>query len=116
MDQLPFPRLRICPLIILPPFFFRLFDSLACLLIDDLEGIEGKHGEEFAYHHSMTRQMQADDKATDLEAWLDHSVWELGYPKRLVDIVRKRLYGIPLNHNDQMYLNRFRQKEQKPMS
>ena len=57
----------------------------------------------------------ADDKAIDIETWLDRSVWELGYPKRLVDIVRKRLYGIPLNHTDQMYLNRFRQKEQKSL-
>ena len=55
----------------------------------------------------------ADDKAIDLEAWLDRSVWELGFPKRLVEIVRKRLYGIPLDNQDKYYLWRFRQKEQK---
>jgi hypothetical protein len=55
----------------------------------------------------------ADDKAIDLEAWLDRSVWELGFPKRLVEIVRKRLYGIPLDNQDKCYLWRFRQKEQK---
>ena len=55
----------------------------------------------------------ADDKAIDLEAWLDRSVWELGFPKRLVEIVRKRLYGIPLDNQDKCYLWRFRQKEHK---
>ena len=55
----------------------------------------------------------AYDEATDLEAWLDRSVWELGFPKRLVEVVRKRLYGIPLNAKDKMYLQRFRQREQK---
>jgi len=55
----------------------------------------------------------ADDKAIDLEAWLDRTTWELGFPKRLVEIVRKRLYGIPLDNQDKCYLWRFRQKEQK---
>ena len=53
----------------------------------------------------------AYDEATDLEAWLDHSVWELGYPKRLVEVIRKRLYGIPLNKKDQKYWERTIQKE-----
>ena len=53
------------------------------------------------------------DDSIDLEAWLDEATWRLGCPQRLVEVVRKRLYGIPLNHNDQMYLNRFRHKEQK---
>jgi len=57
----------------------------------------------------------ADDKAIDLEAWLDRSVWELGYPKRLVQVVRKRLYGIPLEAKDKMYLQRFWQREQKSL-
>jgi len=55
----------------------------------------------------------ADDKAIDLEAWLDRSVWELGFPKRLVEIVRKRLYGIPLNGRDQRYWHRYNQKDLK---
>ena len=55
----------------------------------------------------------ADDKATDPEAWLERSVWELGYPKSLVDIVYKRLYGISLDHKDREYLRRFRRREQK---
>ena len=55
----------------------------------------------------------ADDKAIDLEAWLDRSVWELGFPKRLADIARKIAYGIPLTNKDHQYLWRFRQREQK---
>jgi len=55
----------------------------------------------------------ADDKAIDLEAWLDRSVWQLGFPDRLVKVIRKRLYGIPLDHKEWCYLSRFRQKEQK---
>ena len=55
----------------------------------------------------------ADDKATDLEAWLDRSVWQLGFPNRLAEIVRKLAYEIPLTNKDHQYLWRFRQKEQK---
>ena len=54
-----------------------------------------------------------DDKAIDLEAWLDRTIWELGYPKRLAEIARKRLYGIALTNADMIYLCRFRQREQK---
>ena len=55
----------------------------------------------------------ADDKAIDLEAWIDHSTWQQGFPDRLAQIARKRLYGIPLNGNEQRYWHRYRQKEQK---
>ena len=55
----------------------------------------------------------ADDKVIDLEAWLDRTTWELGFPKRLVEIARKRLYGIRLNDKDRQYLSRYRRKEQK---
>jgi len=55
----------------------------------------------------------ADDKAIDLEAWLDRGLWELGFPKRLAQIARKIAYGIPLDNKDDCYLRRFRQKEQK---
>jgi len=50
----------------------------------------------------------ADDKAIDLETWLDRSVWELGYPKRLVDIVRKIANGDALTNKERQYLWRFR--------
>ena len=57
----------------------------------------------------------ADDKAIDLDAWLDIKKFLLGCPLKLVKVVNKRRKGIPLNHNEQMYLNRFREKEQKPL-
>jgi hypothetical protein len=55
----------------------------------------------------------ADDRAIDLEAWLEAKTWLLGCPKRLVVIAGKRLKGIPLDNQDKCYLQRFRQKEQK---
>ena len=55
----------------------------------------------------------ADDKAIDLEAWLDRNLWQFGYPNRLAQIARKIAYGMPLNNKDKCYLSRFRQKEQK---
>jgi len=60
-------------------------------------------------------ELIADDKAIDLEAWLNEATWRLGYPQRLVDIVRKIAYGIPLNRRDQKYLERYRRQEQKTL-
>jgi hypothetical protein len=57
----------------------------------------------------------ASDKAIDLDAWLDARTWLLGCPKRLVVIAGKRLKGIPLDARDKMYLQRFRQREQKSL-
>jgi len=57
----------------------------------------------------------ADDKAIDLEAWLDRTTWELGFPMRLVQIAHKIAYGIRLDNKDKCYLRRFRQKEQKKL-
>jgi len=56
-------------------------------------------------------QTIADDKAIDLEAWLDAKTWLIGCPARLVSIACKRAIGKPLNHTEQVYLNRYRQKE-----
>ena len=56
----------------------------------------------------------ADDKATDLEAWVSDKVWELGYPKRQVEIAYKLKGGYPLTDKDRQYLWYWRrQKEQK---
>ena len=64
-------------------------------------------------------QTIADDKAIDLEAWLDARTWLLGCPKRLVAIACKRANGIPLQSSEQRYFNRYQQKElrryQKPL-
>jgi DNA-directed RNA polymerase specialized sigma24 family protein len=56
-------------------------------------------------------QTIADDKALDLEAWLDAKAWLAGCPKRLVDIAYKRVIGKPLDAKEKMYLSRYRQKE-----
>jgi len=55
----------------------------------------------------------ADDKAIDLDQWLDHTAFLLGCPDRLIQLALKRHKGIPLNGNDQRYLTRQRQKELK---
>ncbi len=54
----------------------------------------------------------ANDRAIDLDAWLDARTWLLGCPKRLVIIASKRLKGIPLNKGEHCYLQRFRKKSQ----
>ena len=55
----------------------------------------------------------ADDRAIDLDAWIDASIWLLGCPRRLVQIASKRVKGIGLTNKEHQYLWRFRQKEQK---
>lgn len=58
-------------------------------------------------------QTLADDKAIDLEAWLDARRWLLGCPKRLIRIAYKRYIGKPLDHREQVYLSKKRRKELK---
>ena len=60
-------------------------------------------------------ELIADDKTIDLEAWLDKATFLLGYPTRLIDIAHKRLGGIPLTKYEQLYLCRFRKREQKSL-
>ena len=55
----------------------------------------------------------ADDKAIDLDAWIDARTWLLGCPRRLVVIASKRLKGLLLEPKEKMYLQRFRQREQR---
>jgi len=55
----------------------------------------------------------ADDKAIDLEAWLDRSLWQLGFPNRLTQIAHKIAKDEPLSGYERLYLYRFRQQEQK---
>jgi hypothetical protein len=57
----------------------------------------------------------ADDKAIDLDAWLDARTFLLGCPMRLIVIAGKRLKGIPLEGRDREYLRQFRQREQKSL-
>jgi hypothetical protein len=58
-------------------------------------------------------ELIADDRAIDLDAWLDDKTFLSGCPQRLIAIAHKRLNGIPLDAKDKMYLQRFRQREQK---
>jgi hypothetical protein len=58
-------------------------------------------------------ELIVDDKAIDLDAWVSSSIWEIGYPKRLVEIAYKLKVGIPLAKYDRLYLCRFRKQEQK---
>jgi hypothetical protein len=60
-------------------------------------------------------ELIADDKAIDLDGWVSDSTWEIGYPKRLVDIAHKLKAGIPLTPKDKMYLSRLRKREQKKL-
>ena len=55
----------------------------------------------------------ADDKAIDLDAWLDAKTWLLGCPRRLVGIAHKRANGIALSNGDMIYLCRARKNGQK---
>ena len=55
----------------------------------------------------------ADDKALDLEAWVDARTWLMGCPKRLVGIAHKRVSGIALDNADMIYLCKWRKKAQK---
>ena len=40
----------------------------------------------------------ADDKAIDLDAWMDAAVWLLGCPTRLIEIADKRVKSIALDN------------------
>ena len=57
----------------------------------------------------------ADDKAIDLDAWVSGSTWELGYPKRLVDIAYRLKAGEALTQVERNYLCRWREREQKKL-
>ena len=58
-------------------------------------------------------ELIADDKAIDLDAWLDDKTFIEGCPQRLIEIAHKRVSGIALDHKDREYLRRYRQREQK---
>jgi len=53
----------------------------------------------------------ADDKAIDLDQWLDNATFLLGCKPRLIKLAVKRHNGIPLNENDRRYFNRQKAKE-----
>ena len=57
----------------------------------------------------------ADDRAIDLDAWLDARTWLLGCPMRLIQIANKKLDGEPLTNREHQYLWYWRQREQKSL-
>jgi len=60
-------------------------------------------------------ELIADDKAIDLDAWLDAKTFKLGCPQRLIGIALKIRHGEALNTKEQVYLWRYRQKAQKSL-
>ena len=60
-------------------------------------------------------ELIADDKAIELDAWVSNSTWEIGYPKRLVEIAYKLHRGDNLSPTDSQYLWRYRKQAQKSL-
>ena len=58
-------------------------------------------------------ELIADDKAIDLDAWVSSSTWEIGYPKRLVEIAYRLKAGEALTVADRKFLCKWRKREQK---
>ena len=61
-------------------------------------------------------ELIADDKAVDIDAWLDARAFLSGYPRRLVEVACKRRDGEVLSNKDRQYLWYFRRREQKTLS
>ena len=55
----------------------------------------------------------ADDKAIDLNQWLEAKYWLYSFPRRLVIIASKKVAGYPLTDSDRNYLYHQRKKAQK---
>lgn len=60
-------------------------------------------------------QLLGDDKAINVDDWLNAKLWLYRCPERLVSIAYKKVAGYPLRNNDYNYLNRQRKKFQKSM-
>jgi hypothetical protein len=55
-------------------------------------------------------EMLADDKAIDVDNWLDAKLWLYRAPPRLVKIASKKVTGTPLTSTESRYLYKQRQK------
>ncbi len=60
-------------------------------------------------------ELIADDKALDLDAWVDARTFLLGFPQRLLVIADKLNNGEVLTNAEMIYLCRFRKREQRPL-
>jgi len=66
-------------------------------------------------HKTELIEFIADDKALDLDGWVDARRILRGLPKQIVQIGYKVYSGIPLDGNEQRYLNRYRKEYQKAL-
>jgi hypothetical protein len=64
-------------------------------------------------HTTELGELIANDKAIDLDAWVDARTFLLGFPQRLLQVAHKRFEGIPLDNADKLYLSKWRKREQK---
>ena len=55
-------------------------------------------------------QTIADDKAIDLDNWLDANLMLYRIPQKIVSIAYKKVNGLPLTNAEREYLRRHRQK------
>jgi len=60
-------------------------------------------------------ELIADDKAIDLDTWLDIKSFLAGCPQRLIGIAHKINKGQALNDRDRQYLSRYRRHTQKTL-
>ena len=60
-------------------------------------------------------ELIADDKAIDLDEWLDAKTFLIGAPIRLKQIARKLYKAEALTHSEQQYLYKLRKKTQKTL-
>jgi hypothetical protein len=66
-------------------------------------------------HTTELGELIADDKALDLDAWVDARTFLLGFPQRLLLIADKLNSGQVLTNAEMIYLCRFRKREQKSL-
>ncbi|MFC1989597.1 hypothetical protein ACFLVW_03410 [Chloroflexota bacterium] len=58
-------------------------------------------------------ELIADDKALDIDAWIDARTFLLGAPERLLTIGEKIRDSIALTNAERLYLSKWRRREQK---
>jgi len=58
-------------------------------------------------------ELIADDKALDIDAWIDARTFLLGAPERLLTIGTKLRDGEAMTNAERLYLSKWRRREQK---
>jgi len=66
-------------------------------------------------HLTELGELIADDKAIDLDAWLDDKTFLLGCPQRLIDIAERVRDSEVLTVAERKYLCKWRKREQKAL-